>query len=629
MPLPAPFRLAAPLFRRRFIPAVTAILVAPLLHGQTSSNTCTNAAANRYPVNGTCVPIAFNKPSTYTATYNPGGCNAGNYNDAWGSFIATGGVTTVQYTPTGGTNAILHVLATCTGPVLGCSDVAGNNGTEAVTIETVPGTTYYVRVQRKGSNSAMNGNLCIYTVGDCIYTLHLFDSFGDGWTGYGGNAYVAVVVNGTTIGNYTLNNGYEGYVNMPLYNGDVLGLTYNINGHTYYMENSFTVRANGGDCLYFSDAPPTAQTVTIHVTCPAIPPPAAPQDCIGGVTVCSDQSISSNSTGFGCAMDLNASNRGCLLNNERQGSWYYFSPSASGTLGFTLIPHNPTDDYDFALWGPYDAVQCPTGAPARCSYYDGTFYNNTTTGMGNGANDTSEGAYAPPASNNGWVKTMDVVAGKVYVLYIDNWSSTGQAFDLDWNLTNGASLNCITLPVELLALEANARNRVVNVDWSTATERNAAWFEVQRSADNINFAAIGTVPAAGNTLWQTDYRFTDESPLKGANYYRLRQVDRDGAQEYTHSVVAFLDMVPGQPPLLFPNPARQQLQVAFSSNSEGTGRLEAQDALGRTMLAKPVHMTRGSHTENLSLDLLPAGWYSLRVLLPDGTPLPATTFLKQ
>ncbi len=616
----------------RSLPLLATFLAAPWSYGQTSNNTCTAAMANRYPVNGTCVPVAFNKPAAYTATYNPGGCNAGNYDDAWGNFVATGGVTTVQYTPAGG-DAILHVLASCAGPVLGCSNVAGGGGTETVTIETVPGTTYYVRVQRYLSNSAMNGSLCVFTSGDCLYTLHLFDTFGDGWTGYGGNAYVEVVVNGVSIGNWTLTTGYEGILDLQVFDGDVVQMTYHINGHTYYAENSFSLSAHGTDCLYASNHPPVDNhAVTVNVDCQNTPVPAIQQDCRGGVTICSDQSITSNSVTMGCFKDLSASNRGCLLSHEMQGSWYYFSPSASGTLGFTITPTNPTDDYDFALWGPYDAAQCPTGPPARCSYFDGNGVlnnqTNTVTGMGNGATDTSEGAYAPPASNNGWVQTMTVTAGKVYVLYVDNWSASGQAFDLDWNLSNGASLNCTTLPVELLALDATPRQRVIIVEWTTATERGAAYFEVERSADNVDFVPIGKVDAVGESLFPNSYRFADTSPLDGANYYRLRQVDRDGAYDHSHSVVAFMEG--GVPrPALFPNPATEQLNIAFFAPRDGTAAVEVHDATGRILAVHEKGVQRGDQTIGVALDGLSTGWYSVRVLLPDGTPLQSTGFLKE
>lgn len=615
--------------------AMALAMAAPaLLSAQVSNNTCTAAAANRYPVNTSCTPIAFNKPTSYTATYNPGGCNAGNYDDAWGSFIATGTVTTVQYTPTGGTNAILHVLASCTGPVLGCADDVGNNSTETVTIETVPGTTYYVRVQRKNSNSAMNGTLCIYTSGDCLYDLHLYDSYGNGWNGYGGTAYVELKINGVLIGSYTLTNAAHGILTLPLFSGDVIEITYYSNGHLYVNENSFVLTPYGQEeCLHVSSSPPPdGVATTLTVSCPGTILNALPQDCRGGTTICSNASITSNSTGLGCTLDLNASNHGCLLSEEMQGSWYYFSPTSSGTLGFTLTPHNPYDDYDFALWGPYNTAQCPTGAPARCSYFDGNGTNNnqtnTTTGMGNGANDTSEGAYAPPATNNGWVKTMDVVAGKVYVLYVDNWSVSGQAFDLTWNLTGGASLNCVTLPVELLELEARPHQQVIFVEWTTATEHGADYFEVQRSDDNNNFTAIGQVNAVGDALFPNDYRFTDTAPLRGANYYRLRQVDRDGSFEFSQSVVAFMNGN-GQRPALFPNPAHETLQIGYFAPREGTVSFHVLDAVGRTAMIYDQGAVRGDQTTTIPLQELAKGWYSVRVVLPDGTAMLSSGFLKQ
>ncbi|MBK6473082.1 MAG: hypothetical protein IPF95_00035 [Flavobacteriales bacterium] len=73
--------------------------------------------------------------------------------------------------------------------------------------------------------------------------------------------------------------------------------------------------------------------------------------------------FNNNSSNTGNVNDLNTANQGCLLSGERQGTWYYFSPSASGTIGFTITPTVPTD-YDFALWGPMNTIACPpTGAP--------------------------------------------------------------------------------------------------------------------------------------------------------------------------------------------------------------------------------------------------------------------------
>lgn len=593
------------------------------LHGQNSSNACTNAAANTYPVNGTCVPLGFNKPSSYTATYNPGGCGASSLDDAWGSFVATSTATLVKYTPTtSGADAILHVLASCTGPVLACANNLGANGAEQVTVATVPGTRYYVRVQST-NNSAMNGTLCVQE--GCLYRLMLYDSWGDGWVeSLIRRANVTVNRNGSNLGAWTLNSGYMGYVDIPVVNGDVLTFTYSTGNTNYFVENSFEVLGNGL-CEFMTGRPPMiGLPYTVTVNCQRTEGPNVEQDCAGGTTICTNQTIVGNSFDIGCSMDLNSTNNGCLAAGERQGSWYYFSPTTAGTLGFSLVP-NGNIDYDFALWGPFDAAQCPNVPPVRCSYANGLNTNpRYLTGMGNGATDSSEDQYG-----DGWVAPLNVLAGKVYVLYIDNYSATGQNFSLTWNLTGGTSLNCTTLPVELLSLDARARVSTIDVLWATATEQDAAYFEVQRSADGNTFHTVGQVAAMRNSQQRVEYLFTDDAPLSGANYYRLNQVDVDGRAELSEVVVAFMGGMAWGRPVLFPNPARDRLQVLFTSTDEGTGSLEVQDALGRVVARQAQGMWRGQVKGELPTGQLAKGWYSLRVVLPGGSSTQSAAFVKE
>ena len=82
-----------------------------------------------------------------------------------------------------------------------------------------------------------------------------------------------------------------------------------------------------------------------------------PTNCLGATTICSDNTFSGNSSGFG-TQELNSSNDGCL-SGEHQSSWYFFQATAAGTIEFTISPQNGTDDYDFAIWGPYPSTSTP------------------------------------------------------------------------------------------------------------------------------------------------------------------------------------------------------------------------------------------------------------------------------
>lgn len=450
--------------------------------------------------------------------------------------------------------------------------------------------------------------------GDCVYALRLRDSAGNGW----GSSSVGVRINGGAYTNYTVTTSNNlAFIGVNL--GDLIELNYNNSGPNQ-NQNSYTLSTcSAGQFFTAGPSPVSGLSYSATAVCATA---ALPQDCIGGVTLCSNASITSNSTTSGCERDLDSSIHGCLLSDERQGTWYYFSPSSSGTLGLTITPQGNID-YDFALWGPYDDVQCPSNAPIRCSYANGLYTPTYNTGMGNGASDPSEDQFG-----NGWVSTLNVLADKIYVLYIDNYSSTGQAFNLTWQLSNGASLDCTTLPVELISLEAAARNTVIDVIWATATEENSSHFIVERSPDNEVFTPIGSLQAAGSAQFRSDYLFVDEAPYKGLNYYRLQQVDQDSHTEQTRTVVATLFADDGKP-TIYPNPAKDVLNVVFRSSQEGQATLTVEDALGRAIARSTVEVLQGENKAEVPVSGVAKGWYNLRIALPDGNLLQGGAFLKQ
>jgi hypothetical protein len=45
------------------------------------------------------------------------------------------------------------------------------------------------------------------------------------------------------------------------------------------------------------------------------------------------------------------------------------------------------------------------------------------------------------------------------------------------------------------------------------------------------YVPVGEVAAKGTTDTRNNYGLTDMNPLPGVNYYRLRQIDRDGTAQ--------------------------------------------------------------------------------------------------
>ena len=102
------------------------------------------------------------------------------------------------------------------------------------------------------------------------------------------------------------------------------------------------------------------------------------------------------------------------------------------------------------------------------------------------------------------------------------------------DLSTSNSFNAINpLPVELVRFEASREARGVAVTWATASEKNSASFEVQRSLDGRAFAPVAMAAAQGRSSQLTAYAALDRAAPAARLYYRLRQVDRDGTLAYS------------------------------------------------------------------------------------------------
>jgi len=139
-----------------------------------------------------------------------------------------------------------------------------------------------------------------------------------------------------------------------------------------------------------------------------------------------------------------------------------------------------------------------------------------------------------------------------------------------------------SLPVELTSFEAQSVPPHIRLDWATASETANDFFAVERSADGRVFDEIGRVRGAGTTRTEQVYSFLDARPLAGSNYYRLRQVDMDGA--FAYGPVRMAEMFGADHIRLFPSPMRGNvLQVKFSEPNQDAATWEIFDLTGRLL----------------------------------------------
>lgn len=130
------------------------------------------------------------------------------------------------------------------------------------------------------------------------------------------------------------------------------------------------------------------------------------------------------------------------------------------------------------------------------------------------------------------------------------------------------------VPVQLLYLRGKANGSQNQLTWATATELNSDYFSVQRSVDLREFSDMGRVKSAGDSRQRLEYSFTDETPLPGVNYYRLKQVDKDGSSEY--SKIIAVNAQSTERFVVYPNPSDgQSINLQFDNLSlEGLGLVD-------------------------------------------------------
>jgi len=109
-------------------------------------------------------------------------------------------------------------------------------------------------------------------------------------------------------------------------------------------------------------------------------------------------------------------------------------------------------------------------------------------------------------------------------LYIRVWEYGGGTTGTFGILANSP----IGLPVELLYFNGKTYPSFNLLTWSTASEHNSDYFNIERSINGENWDIVGVESAMGNSNTKTDYSFSDLFDNNEIHYYRLVQYDYDG-----------------------------------------------------------------------------------------------------
>jgi hypothetical protein len=172
-------------------------------------------------------------------------------------------------------------------------------------------------------------------------------------------------------------------------------------------------------------------------------------------------------------------------------------------------------------------------------------------------------------------------------------------------------LKASAVPVEITSFQTQVSdNQKVTIRWETASEINSHYFILEHSRDAVNYIIIANIEAAGSSQIKKSYSFTDENALFGTNYYRLKQIDKDGIQQIFRPQSVVIEDV-NVPFGIFPNPLLvDKFKVKVEDSDEA--QLLLTDFEGNKVKIKTEKLTQ-TILEISPLENLKMGMYLLQV----------------
>ena len=197
-------------------------------------------------------------------------------------------------------------------------------------------------------------------------------------------------------------------------------------------------------------------------------------------------------------------------------------------------------------------------------------------------------------------------------VYIFEFSATTDLGDIGTDQVAITKLSA-ALPVNYAYINGkNAGNKNV-ITWATTAEVNSDRFDIQRSADGVNFTIISSVSSKGGAIL-TEYTFDDSNAPIGISYYRLSQVDKDGHTTIS-KIISINNKKAGIYIEKYPNPVHNNLTVTVQGNTNGSLQVAIADMQGKTIMLQQWQKDQSLLKKIVNVTALQNGVYQMIITI--------------
>jgi hypothetical protein len=335
-----------------------------------------------------------------------------------------------------------------------------------------------------------------------------------------------------------------------------------------------------------------------------------------------------------------------IVSNLQTGATYYFAAfEFNGTTGPVYLKTSPATGNVTTIGPPTESAKNPSftnplaigsvqlnwqngtghrrlvvmkeGSPVDFTPVDKVMYTpNSFFGSGEMVGNNN---YVVFSGTNNFVNVTNLNKTKTYyfAVFEFNFFPDGPRYRLQDPMT--VAFDAIVLPVKWISFAGSQKSNGAQLEW-TIEEKDNARFEVEGSDDGRTFRQITTIASKGDG--QNTYRYNHANASAGAWYYRIKQVDKNGA--YTYSAVVKVATTGSSVMEVKQTLVTSQLTITIQAANAEKGQLFVTDAAGRTV--QTVRAKSG--TNILSTVTLNSGMYFLTYV--DGGNKPQTVrFVKQ
>lgn len=166
------------------------------------------------------------------------------------------------------------------------------------------------------------------------------------------------------------------------------------------------------------------------------------------------------------------------------------------------------------------------------------------------------------------------------------------------------------LALSLMSINGVSYNNSILMKWVMQSDADVLKYEIQKSENGLNFYPLGNVNSNQSTNISS-YYFTDNNPVVGTNYYRIRAYNLNGTVNLSNVFRIYFGKV-GNTIFIYPNPTGSELAVRFAAVNKGKYQMSVLNNQGQVLLTTPVNHDGTDKTIRVNLpEMMPKGIYRL------------------